>query len=68
MMNAIKLVTMMMVLVSTTISVFAQSAYTSGAAEDNAAAGYYSPYGGYGNGLYAYAPSRAYHTTAHHRR
>jgi len=37
----------------------AQSAYTTGSAASNAAAGYGSPYG-YGSGLYAYAPGRVY--------
>jgi hypothetical protein len=37
----------------------AQSAYTTGTAASNAAAGYPSPYG-YGSGLYAYAPHHAY--------
>jgi hypothetical protein len=37
----------------------AQSAYTTGTAASNAAAGYGSPYG-YGSGLYAYAPGRVY--------
>jgi hypothetical protein len=37
----------------------AQSAYTTGSAASNAAAGYGSPYG-YGSGLYAYVPSRVH--------
>ena len=35
----------------------AQSAYTTGSAENRAAAGYQSPYG---SGLYAYAPDHVY--------
>ena len=37
----------------------AQSAYTTGSAASNAAAGYGSPYG-YGSGLYAYVPGRVH--------
>jgi hypothetical protein len=40
---------------------FAQSAYTSGTAAGNAAAGYQTPYGGYG--FYDYAPG---YGSAHH--
>lgn len=44
----------------------AQSAYTTGTAAGNAAAGYASSYG-YGSGLYAYAP-RHFAATSHRRR
>jgi hypothetical protein len=44
----------------------AQSAYTTGSAASNAAAGYPSPYG-YGSGLYAYAPDHVAPAHVHGR-
>jgi hypothetical protein len=44
----------------------AQSAYTTGSAASNAAAGYPSPYG-YGSGLYAYAPDHVVPAHVHGR-
>jgi hypothetical protein len=45
----------------------AQSAYTTGSAAGNVAAGYPSPYGS-GGGLYAYAPNYGYSHNAWSRR
>jgi hypothetical protein len=42
----------------------AQSAYTTGTAASRLAAGYPSPYGGYGSGLYAYVPDHVYGRSA----
>jgi hypothetical protein len=42
----------------------AQSAYTTGSAASRLAAGYPSPYGGYGSGLYAYVPGHVYGRSA----
>jgi hypothetical protein len=42
----------------------AQSAYTTGSAASNAAAGYPSPYGN-GNGIYDYAPGYSFGHGAH---
>jgi hypothetical protein len=53
---------------SATSAALAQSAYTSGSAENRAEAGYSSPYGG--TGLYAYVPSyghAAMHRHSQHR-
>ena len=50
------------IIVAASTAARAQSAYTSGSAAGNAAAGYPSPYGGYGSGIYAYAP---YSTSRH---
>jgi hypothetical protein len=44
----------------------AQSAYTTGTAASDAAAGYPSPYGS-GSGLYAYAPAHSFGSSAHGR-
>jgi hypothetical protein len=44
----------------------AQSAYTTGSAASNAAAGYPSPYG-YESGLYAYAPDHVAPAQVHGR-
>jgi len=45
---------------------FAQSAYTTGTAASDAAAGYPSPYGS-GRGFYAYVPSHVFGRSAHGR-
>jgi hypothetical protein len=45
---------------------FAQSAYTTGTAASDAAAGYPSPYGP-GSGFYAYVPSHVFGRLAHDR-
>jgi hypothetical protein len=50
-----KMIVTVALLLGTTAAAMAQSAYTTGTAASNAAAGYPSPYGGY-SGLYAYAP------------
>lgn len=42
----------------------AQSAYTTGTAVSDAAAGYPSPYG-FGSGFYAYAPAHGHGRSAH---
>ncbi len=55
-MIAKNIVVVMAFLLSATTATLAQSAYTTGSAAGNAAAGYPSPYG-YGSGLYAYAPT-----------
>lgn len=54
-MTARKIVVAIALLLSATTATLAQSAYTTGSAAGNAAAGYPSP-SGYGSGLYAYAP------------
>jgi hypothetical protein len=51
-----KIVVAIALLLGATTATLAQSAYTTGSAAGNAAAGYASPYG-YGSGLYAYAPT-----------
>ena len=55
-MIAKKIIVAIALLLSATTATLAQSAYTTGSAAGNAAAGYASPYG-YGSGLYAYAPT-----------
>ena len=57
------ILTMALVL-SATSAALAQSAYTTGAADNRADAGYSSPYGG---GIYAYAPNYDSATAPTHR-
>jgi hypothetical protein len=65
-MNAKKMVVAIVLLLGAASGAQAQSAYTTGTAASNAAAGYASP-GGFGSGLYAYAPADGYGYVARQR-
>jgi hypothetical protein len=65
-MTAKKIITAIAFVVITTSGAFAQSAYTTGTVASSEAAGYPTS-GGYGSGLYAYAPGYSHAHVSRHR-
>ena len=65
-MTATKIITAIAFVVITTSAAFAQSEYTTGTIASSEAAGYPAS-GGYGSGLYAYAPGHGHAHVSRHR-